>query len=124
MKKNQKFKRRNYLKIPNVKISIITIAMIGIIGCGGSDDPISAALNCGSGNWFAQIENQTVNYSKAANDYSDDPTNENCEKYKSAGLEYVKAFKGIVKCVPGSSKNAYDEAFAELNGEINDIDCN
>jgi len=107
------------------KIILIAFVMVAFgltISCGGSDDPIGAATGCGT--WTNEIESATNNYLDAATNYANDPTSANCKKYKNAGLNYVKVYKNITKCIPGSSKTFYEQALQNLKDEINTLNCN
>ena len=109
----------------NVKIILIAFVMVAFgltTSCGGSDDPIGAATGCGT--WANEIESATNKYLDAATNYANDPTSANCKKYKNAGLNYVKVYKNITKCIPGSSKTFYDQALKTLKDEINNLNCN
>ncbi len=126
MKKIKKFNQRIQLSIRNFKIIIVAIslAMVGLTSCGGGDDSVSAATKCGSGNYALEFEDDINKFIEASTNYSNNPTKENCEKYKKAGSNYVTVLKGYVKCIPSSGKIGYDQALKDLQTEINNINCN
>ncbi len=111
-------------KIVKIQIIAFVITTFGLTttSCGGSDNPIGAATGCGS--WANDIESATNKYLDAATNYSNDATSANCKKYKDAGLNYVKVYKNITKCIPGASKNFYEQALNDLKDEINSLNCN
>ena len=90
--------------------------------CGGSDDPVGAATGCDT--WAKEIESATIKWSDAAANYSNNPTSDNCKKYKDAGLDYVKVFKNVSKCIPSANKQVYEQALNDLQTEMNNINCN
>jgi len=128
--KNQKSKiqkafiQNSLMKIKKTTIIIFfsMLMIFGLTSCGGSDNPIGAATGCSS--WANEIESATNKYLDAATNYSNDATSANCKKYKDAGLNYVKVYKNITKCIPGASKNFYEQALNDLNDEINSLNCN
>lgn len=121
--KNSKSTISNYIGTIQSFIMIAVIFLFSLTSCGG-DDVIGAATGCGSSNWSSTIESATSKWSETATNYANDPSIANCNKYKSAGLDYVKAYKKILKCIPGSSKTIYKQAFTEIENEIKNLSCN
>lgn len=111
-------------KIVKILIIAFVITTFGLTtsSCGGSDNPIGAATGCGS--WANDIESATSKYFDAATNYANDATSANCKKYKDADLDYVKVYKNISKCIPGASKQVYEQALNDLQTEMNNINCN
>ena len=123
--KNQDVKKRNYVNWNTFKVLFftITIALFTLTSCGG-DDVVGAATGCGNAAWSKTLESAVTKFSDASSNYSNDPSIDNCKKYKAAGLDYVKAIKSVTNCIPGSSKKFYEDALKELNDEIKNINCN
>ena len=121
--KNSKSTISNYIGTIQSFTMIDVIFLFSLTSCGG-DDVIGVATGCGSSNWSSSIESATSKWSEASTNYSNDPTSANCQKYKSAGLDYVKAYKKILNCIPGSSKTFYKQAFTEIENEIKSLSCN
>jgi len=117
MKKSQNNKTGKFI------ILILVIILFSVTSCGGDGENISAALNCGTTTWPKQIEKELNAFINAASDFSINDTKENCEKYKKAGLDYLKAFDNVRKCVPGGSINNFNEALQDAKKEINAINC-
>lgn len=125
MKTNKIIKKVKPLS-KTVKVVLIAFVMTAITltttGCGGDDNPIASATGCGS--WANEMESATNKYLDAATNYANDPTSTNCKTYKDAGLNYVKVYKNLTKCIPSTSKTFYEQALNTLKDEINSLDCN
>ncbi len=121
--KNESVKKRNYVNINRLKVLFfaVTIALFTLTSCGG-DDVIAAATGCET--WSKTLETSVTKWSEASANYSNNPTSENCNKYKDAGLDYVKAIQSVSKCIPGTSKTFYEDALKDLKDELNSINCN
>ncbi len=124
MKKNQKSKERihSIIKKSKIILLILLISILGLSSCGGSD-VVGAALNCNSSNWVQEVEKELNDFSNAAMDYGNDPTNENCDKYKKAGLKYIEALGSVKKCVVKSGLSGFNQALDEAKKSINEIQC-
>ena len=123
--KNQNVKKRNYENMNTFKVLFFTLAisLFLLSSCGG-DDVVASATGCGNASWATTLESSVSKWSDASTNYANNPTSDNCKKYKAAGLDYVKAIKSVTKCIPGSSKKFYDDAIKGLNDEIKNINCN
>lgn len=109
------------------RISIIygfaAICLALFIGCGNnnSSNPLGGCNGLG---WTEAYSEELTNYSEAASAYSNDPTVEKCEIYKDALRDYYEALEGISSaCIPEASEQEYQEALADAQASIDEIDC-
>ncbi|MDO6516312.1 hypothetical protein [Zobellia uliginosa] len=92
-------------------------------GCDKSNplDPLGGCA--GGGIWSQNILDETAALSVAGQAYQEDPTVENCAKYKAAAKDYLNALKGWADCVPGTNKAEYDQAIKEAKEDIDKDGC-
>lgn len=109
-------------KHPIVKNSIfksvlVIFALVLFTNC--SKSPVG----CLNGSWIQDVSTDLEKWSAALNTYSEEPTEENCNSYKSALNGYLSALNGIKKCVPGSSLSDFNGSLDEAKQELSEIDC-
>lgn len=75
------------------------------------------------GSWIQDVSSDLEKWSSAANEYSENPTEENCSSYKSAVNGYLSALNQVKKCVPSSSLSDFDGSLDEAKQELSEIDC-
>ncbi len=80
-------------------------------------------VGCLNGNWIQDVSTDLEKWSAAATSYSEEPTEENCNSYKSALNGYLTALNKVKKCVPGSSLSDFDGSLDEAKQELSEIDC-
>ncbi|WP_372758070.1 hypothetical protein [Mariniflexile sp.] len=97
------------------------IPIMGLTSCSKSDDK-DDITNCT--NWSDQWLAQANAYSAAAEVYANDPTVDNCGKYKTAGLKYIDALESVIDCVPTGNAKEYIDSLNEYRAEVNAIACN
>ena len=115
---------KNQAKSKKVKVFILA-AVIGVFSlssCGGGGDGVGAALNCDIA-WGKQIEKDLNNYLDAIGAYSNDPSPQNCTRYKNATLDYIKALKKVKKCVPSSSVSLFNQSLQQAEQDVKDLNC-
>ncbi len=97
------------------------IIFIGFTSC--SKDSILNPDRCLNGSWIQEVEKELNAWVAATNTYGEDPTKANCEKYKSAGVDYLNALDKIKKCVPSVSLSEFNQAINEAKQELNTTSC-
>lgn len=117
--KNSKTKS-SIRKTKNLLIAGSIVCLLGFSGC-SKNSPLNP--NCLSGSWIKNVENELSAWTAAAQVYSENPTKENCENHKKAGLNYINALEKIKNCVPGGSQAEFNEAQQEAKDEINATTC-
>ncbi len=110
--KKPKMKQSNYL-ILKMALSILFFALL--VNC--STDPIS----CLTGSWAEELSSDSEAWVEAYSVYTESPTVENCNRYKSALGNYVNALEGVEDCYGGLAD--FDNDFSEARNELGEIDC-
>lgn len=109
----------------NKKVLFVLTMAFGILGlaaCSNDDDvtdePCSTA-------WSTEIQAEIEAMSLAAQTYASDPTPANCEAYRTAAQAYIDALKPYGNCatLTGQNRVAWEEAVAEAEASIADMDC-
>ena len=73
--------------------------------------------------WALSITDESQALSEAQSAYQQNPTTQNCEKYKKAYHDYYDALKGYEKCLSGAERDSWQDAIEETQDEIDDIQC-
>ncbi|OWW26951.1 hypothetical protein B4Q04_04550 [Zobellia sp. OII3] len=97
--------------------------MIAFMCSCSKDNPVNPLGGCASGVWSQNILDETAALSAAGQAYSENPTAENCNKYKAAAIDYFNALKGWADCVPGTNKAEYDKAIKEAKENVDKDGC-
>lgn len=110
-----------------MKVKIFLIGCSAILmglsnGCSKSS-PLNPEACDGNSSWAERIQSEIADWSAAITTYSNDPTAANCEKYKTAGVNYLDALEGIRGCVLGASQKAFNEAIDEAKKDLAASDC-
>ena len=96
----------------------LVVSCTFIFSCGKN-----SAVGCGN-NLYGELGNEINGLSEALNVYSADPSEANCEKYKSALGAYFNAFEGLRGCYGvGASKADFDAAVKEAQDDLDDWEC-
>jgi len=101
---------------------IMAFGIFGLAACSNDDDvtdePCSTA-------WSTEIQAEIEGMSLAAQTYASDPTPANCEAYRSAAQAYIDALKPYGNCatLTGQSRVQWEEAVAEAEADIAEMDC-
>ena len=109
------------MKTSKILMSCAIIILTGFSSCSIEDDVISG--DCFGGTWIQELSVELQTWTATAQAYSDEPTKENCNRYKSAIANYLDALERIKKCVPVISKGDFDESLKEAKLELNEIEC-
>lgn len=96
------------------------IFTVSLIGC-SKNGPLGS--DCINGTWIENVQVELNAWSEALRSYSDDPTKENCEKQKQAGLAYISALENVKNCVPTLSLADFNDSIKEAEDEINETPC-
>ena len=102
-------------------ITICSLAFISLTSCSGDDGPGKAA--CASGLWIQSVQAELTAWTDAIQAYNSDPTDENCQKYKSTGQKYINALDSVKACVPNQSLADFEDSLEEAKTEISNISC-
>jgi len=118
-----KFKKMKVQTHQTIKNSIFN-SLLGIftlllfMNC-SKDNPTS----CLDGSWIQDVSFDLEKWTAAANTYGEEPTEENCNSYKSAINGYLNALDKIKKCVPTGSLADFNESLKEAKQELSENDC-
>lgn len=80
-------------------------------------------ISCLNGSWIQEVSSDLEKWTAAANTYGEEPTEANCNSYKSAINGYLNALNQIKNCVPSSSLSDFDGSLDEAKQELSEIDC-
>ena len=80
-------------------------------------------VSCLNGSWIQDVSSDLEKWSAATTTYSEEPTEANCNSYKSALNGYLTALNQVKKCVPGSSLSDFNGSLDEAKQELSEIDC-
>ena len=80
-------------------------------------------VKCLNGSWIQDVSADLEKWSSASGTYAEEPTEENCNSYKSAINAYLTALNQVKDCVPGSSLSDFDGSLDEAKQELSEIDC-
>lgn len=106
-----------------ITYGIVAVCLALFIGCGNnnSSNPLGG---CNGAAWGQEVSDELTNASEASSAYANDPTVEKCEIYKDALRDYYNALEGVsAACIPQASEQEYQEALAEAETSIDEIDC-
>lgn len=100
-------------------ISLLTIVILGSWSC-----KKNTAAGC-SAAWAAELSDEIMAMSNAAQAYSTNPTTENCLAYKAALQSYVNALEPYGNCstLTGADKEEWQNSIDEARQDINEMDC-
>ena len=93
-----------------------TFLLLLLASCG--DD----AQDCNSSSFMTAISDEENQVSQAANAYANDPSQANCDAFKSAAQNYFDAVEEFEDC-DGLSQAEFDQALAAARESINLIPC-
>ncbi|WP_157491715.1 hypothetical protein [Maribacter thermophilus] len=94
-----------------------------LMGC-DKEDAINPLGGCfGGAVWTDNILDELTEWEAAAQAYSDNPTDENCNRYKEAAKDYLDSLRGMADCVPGTNRAEYDQAIKEAKEEVDREGC-
>lgn len=115
-------KRLRENRVKNIMMACGVSAIV-LMGC-SEDSPLNPLGGCSGGLlWTESILDEYSAWSTAAQAYSDNPTDENCQKYKEAAKDYLDSLRGIADCVPGTNRAEYDAEIEEAKAEVDREDC-
>lgn len=79
---------------------------------------------CGSFGWSLAIQDELNNLSAATTAYAQNNTQENCQAYKQAYIDYIDALKGWEHCLVNDLDRAdWQQTLNEAEQEANGIQC-
>lgn len=99
------------------------IAALPFVACNKDDDDDDDL--CGS-NWNAAValEDEINGLNSAAATYANDPTTENCEKYRQAILDYLDAVRGYEDCyIAIGQRDEFNKAVSDSEEQARNITC-
>lgn len=103
-----------------IYVSLLAISM----GSCDKSNPLNPEGACFGGNWSAQYADELEAWSTAAQEYSNNPTTANCNKYKAAAKDYLDALNDVYDCVPTANRKELDEAVKEAKADVDAEECN
>tara|TARA_R110002167_G_scaffold108803_6_gene277720 strand:+ start:1174 stop:1515 length:342 start_codon:yes stop_codon:yes gene_type:complete len=103
-------------------IGCCTATLVFTSSC-GKDNPLNPLDGCGSASWAERVEAESTALSQASSTYSGDPTVANCQSFKTAYVNYLEALEDVRACVPGATKDAFEQAIAAAKKDIQDETC-
>lgn len=101
---------------------LMTLAIFVCTGC-SKDNPANPNGCAANFNYAVELQAEATALSNAATAYSQDPSTENCNDYKSAYQAYLDAAADIKLCVPTADQAAYDAAIADAQASLNALSC-
>lgn len=107
------------IKVQHYFILLATAFLL--LGCSKSDSKV----DCHSGfNLHQETAGEVEEFSNAAIEYSQDPSAENCNRYKNALSSYVDVLEKYEKCaLEYGSTEDWRETIREAREGINDLQC-
>lgn len=99
------------------------IVFIGFTSCGKDDNGNVLNGECFGGTWIQEISNEATAWATAGTEYSENATFANCQKYYSAGIDYLDALDRIKECVPATSLSDFDKSIEEAKEELAANNC-
>lgn len=112
------------MKIKGLFITGTAVLMLSmLLGCGGNNsNPLGG--NCNGLTWAEIGNEQGENLVEASNELSNNPSVQSCEAYRGALQDYYNALSDLSSnCLIGVSEAQYEDALAEAQESINEIDC-
>lgn len=92
------------------------VSVICIISC-KDDDPVTC-------NWTTELQAELNAFSNAATVYGQNPTTENCNAYRNAGLAYLDAAADLQSCANAQGQGQeYQQAIAEAEASLDALQC-
>ncbi|WP_236980622.1 hypothetical protein [Membranihabitans maritimus] len=97
--------------------------LISIVAVSCSKDDKN--VDCHSGFVLAEAtQDELQQYSQTVQTYAANPTEENCEKFRSAALSYIDALESYEQCAIDAGQGAsYQQSIDEARDGINTLSC-
>ena len=114
------------LKVMKTPISILLLMALSIIVLSSCVKKDPLADRCGN-NWApaTELEKEINDLNNATMTYAQNPTNENCEAYKEAYLDYIDAIRDWEDCyIYVGLKDEFEQSIDQLEEAVQGIDCN
>lgn len=73
--------------------------------------------------WALAVQDEATALSTAASAYSQDPTTENCEKYRQAYSNYIDALDSQGSCVPSDQNSDFQKSLDDARSELSALNC-
>lgn len=100
----------------NLLAVLTLVAVVCLVSC-KKDDPVGC-------NWSQELQDELNAFTNAANVYGANPTTENCNAYKNAGLDYLAAASDLQSCANAAGTGTeYQQAIDSAEASINAIVC-
>lgn len=105
-------------------LTVLLLSLVSI-SCGGDDDPNDGNVNCSDSFSINSELNDEINaFAQAASAYGQDPSSENCQAYKDAANDYLKALEALEDCAREVGQlNAYNQSLANLQAAFDSLTC-
>ena len=104
----------------NVLVLLVAVSLAGTISCAKN-----AVNGCGANFVLGfQLVDEVTAVSVASEQYSQDPTPANCQKYRAAYLDYLNELERFEKCARDSGQQEdYQQSLDEAREEIDQLQC-
>jgi len=95
----------------------LSLCLIGIVSCGGDDTPAGPACSVF---WGTELQNELNAIVTAGTAYADDPSDANCNAYKSAYQAYISALRPYGDCaaLTGQNRTDFNQALNDAENEL------
>lgn len=92
------------------------VSVICVVSC-KDDDPVSC-------NWTTELQDELTAFNNAASVYGQNPTTENCNAYRNAGLAYLDAAADLQSCANAQGQGQeYQQAIEAAEDSLNALQC-
>lgn len=98
-----------------------SIVILGIVSCSKKEK----SIDCHSGFVLSEaIQDELNEYARAVQVYASDPSEANCEKFRSAVHVYIDALESYEQCAIDAGQAAgYQQSLDEARDGINNLNC-
>lgn len=102
---------------------VLIICLLGLSACGGGEDDDGGG-DCNY-SWAAGVEAELSAITSAATDFSTDPSEANCNKYKSAIQAYITKLRPYGDCtlLTGVNRTNFQNALSQWETSVGALDC-
>ncbi|HLF63810.1 MAG TPA: hypothetical protein VI603_08655 [Saprospiraceae bacterium] len=97
--------------------AVLTLVSVVLLVSCKDDDPVGC-------NWTTELQAELTAFNDAATDYGQNPTTENCNAYRNAGLAYLDAAADLQSCANASGQGTeYQQAIASAQASLDALQC-
>ncbi len=106
----------------SIFIFLLAFGIMGLDACNKDDDENNGNDSI---NWATELQAEIEAVNLAAQAYISNPTTENCLAYKAAAQAYLDALKpyGNNPALTGQTREQWEQALAEAQESVDNIDC-